>query len=413
MLSCGGTRPTSRELHAKRGLLRTAFFTAGAQPVDVAGLNERYKDPDLKVETWAQRFESEGCDVFKAEIEAGGFRFTEEIEIDGIEKNCVRQLKAGAGASNARAPVSMQGSRASGMSDGPVSWREDLFARLRGIQTARRGGATAPHKPLLLLWALARAQRDEPRLASYERDVEPDLGMLLAHFGAGAWKVSPSVPFWRLRNDDGLWEIPGAEGLTVTAKGDVHIQALREADTRGGFAKAVHQALRRDHGLVHEAARLLLHQHFPVSMHGAILAAVSYTGGLGASAVPPARFEEEVFGAYERRCAVCDFSLNVAGAPVALTAAHIMWPCAGGPHRVENGLVLCSTHRATWDRGVISLAHGHAGYRILVSTFADCDALSRYRFRRLDGELLRVPDNPSFRPCGDYTEWHRRHVFRG
>ncbi len=42
------------------------FFVtaAGAQPVDVAGLNERYKDPDLKVEVWAQRFESEGREVF-------------------------------------------------------------------------------------------------------------------------------------------------------------------------------------------------------------------------------------------------------------------------------------------------------------------------------------------------------------
>ena len=299
------------------------------------------------------------------------------------------------------------------MSDGPVSWREDLFIRLRAIQTARREGTTAPHKPLLLLWALARVQRGRPRLASYVRDVEPALGLLLAHFGAGDWKVRPSVPFWRLRNDDGLWEIPGAEALPETSKGDVHIQALREADARGGFTEVVHQALRRDHGLVHEAARLLLDQHFPVTMHGAILSAVDYAGGLGPSAAPPARFERGVFDAYERRCAVCDFSLNVAGAPVALTAAHIMWPCAGGPHRVENGLALCSMHHATWDRGVISLEHGDAGYRILVSTFADYDALSRYRFRRLDGELLRVPENPSSRPLADYTEWHRLHVFRG
>lgn len=40
------------------------FTAAAAQPVDVSGLNERYKDPDLKVEAWAQRFESEGREVF-------------------------------------------------------------------------------------------------------------------------------------------------------------------------------------------------------------------------------------------------------------------------------------------------------------------------------------------------------------
>ena len=35
-----------------------------AQDVDVAGLNERYKDPDLQVEVWADRFASEGREVF-------------------------------------------------------------------------------------------------------------------------------------------------------------------------------------------------------------------------------------------------------------------------------------------------------------------------------------------------------------
>lgn len=37
---------------------------AGAQQTDVAGLNERYKDPDLQVEVWVGRFESEGREVF-------------------------------------------------------------------------------------------------------------------------------------------------------------------------------------------------------------------------------------------------------------------------------------------------------------------------------------------------------------
>ena len=35
-----------------------------AQDVDVDGLNERYKDPDLQVEVWADRFASEGREVF-------------------------------------------------------------------------------------------------------------------------------------------------------------------------------------------------------------------------------------------------------------------------------------------------------------------------------------------------------------
>ena len=41
-----------------------AATSTSAQQTDVAGLNERYKDPDLQVEVWADRFESEGREVF-------------------------------------------------------------------------------------------------------------------------------------------------------------------------------------------------------------------------------------------------------------------------------------------------------------------------------------------------------------
>lgn len=41
-----------------------AVTPALAQDVDVAGLNERYKDPNLQVEVWADRFASEGREVF-------------------------------------------------------------------------------------------------------------------------------------------------------------------------------------------------------------------------------------------------------------------------------------------------------------------------------------------------------------
>ncbi len=41
-----------------------AATSTSAQQTDVAGLNERYKDPELQVEVWADRFESEGREVF-------------------------------------------------------------------------------------------------------------------------------------------------------------------------------------------------------------------------------------------------------------------------------------------------------------------------------------------------------------
>lgn len=64
--------------------------STGAQQTDVAGLNERYKDPDLQVEVWADRFESEGREVFD---------FREEIVASiGIEPGqAVADVGAGTG----------------------------------------------------------------------------------------------------------------------------------------------------------------------------------------------------------------------------------------------------------------------------------------------------------------------------
>ena len=297
------------------------------------------------------------------------------------------------------------------MSSGSSMDGADLLARLASIRADSRAGRGAPHKPLLLLWALARVQRGEPRLASFVRAVDPEVSLLLAHFGGGEWQARPYVPFWRLRNDL-IWEVPGSEGFGESPKGDVYISDLRKADARGGFIKPVQRALRRDHRLMHDAAKLLLDGHFPVAMHGAILSAVRYVSGVYRSAAPRGRFERAVLDAYERRCAVCDFSLDFAGLPIGLGAAHIKWPVAGGPDRVQNGLALCGIHHATWDRGVISLEPSFAGFRLLVSGAFGADEDSRDGLR-LPSEWLRPPDDLDLTPSRPYAEWHRRHVFRG
>src|SRR4051812_38724860 len=56
---------------------------------------------------------------------------------------------------------------------------EKLFG---GIRVWARGDERAPHKPLLLLYALGRLSRNEPRLIPYA-DVDRDLRSLLVQFG--------------------------------------------------------------------------------------------------------------------------------------------------------------------------------------------------------------------------------------
>lgn len=93
----------------------------------------------------------------------------------------------------------------------PGKVEAELLDAVEHLRPWKRGGQRAPHKPLLLLLALGRAQRGEPRLVPFV-DVEYLLSSLLARFGPSRRSHHPEYPFWRLQND-GLWEIPGGEAL--------------------------------------------------------------------------------------------------------------------------------------------------------------------------------------------------------
>ena len=86
---------------------------------------------------------------------------------------------------------------------------KELF---KNITVWKKGGERAPNKPLLALYALGRIQRKGSRLIGY-LDVDRDLKKLLFEFGPARRVVHPDYPFWHLQND-GLWQLQGAEQLT-------------------------------------------------------------------------------------------------------------------------------------------------------------------------------------------------------
>jgi putative restriction endonuclease len=78
------------------------------------------------------------------------------------------------------------------------------------IRRAQRAGVYAPHKPLLILLALARVQHEEPRLVEFSA-IDGRLKQLLAEFGPSSAAKSRHYPFWHLATDGNgaLWELSG------------------------------------------------------------------------------------------------------------------------------------------------------------------------------------------------------------
>ncbi|MER6628816.1 phosphorothioated DNA-binding restriction endonuclease [Streptomyces sp. NPDC000987] len=288
----------------------------------------------------------------------------------------------------------------------------DWLERIAKLRQWGRSGTRAPHKPLLLLYALGRFQRDAEDGLRYSA-VEQDLQRLLTEYGPPN-RTTPAYPFHHLVSD-GVWEVrtdrgPGSPGSGV---GD-----LRRTGAVGRLAPELRAALRREPELLGQVARLLLDLHFPPSLHGELCEAVGLELEPAELQQPSTarrqrdpRMRERVLIAYEYRCAFCGYDGRIGTVPVGLEAAHVRWWAFGGPDDTENGLCLCSLHHKLFDKGVLGVGDDH---RILVSQrFVGHSAAAREHVTALAGRPLVGPQ-PGARPvAAAHREWHTRQVFHG
>jgi putative restriction endonuclease len=151
---------------------------------------------------------------------------------------------------------------------------EDILRRFDKLRIWERtkGSERAPHKPLLVLYALGRWQRGLTEVGF--REAEKDLKNLLREFGPPRKSDHPEEPFWRLKNDD-VWTVHAPEGLIMKAGHPVpRITELRSHNVKAGFSGDVQTALRNDENLLSELAVRILDEHFTADLHQRVLDAV-------------------------------------------------------------------------------------------------------------------------------------------
>ncbi|MGW7547195.1 phosphorothioated DNA-binding restriction endonuclease [Streptomyces sp. NPDC054770] len=243
----------------------------------------------------------------------------------------------------------------------------DWLERAASLRQWSRDGVRAPHKPLLLLYALARFQADAEGELRYTA-VEADVKQLLAEYGP-AHGSTPAYPFHHLASDQ-VWEVRTDRGAGSPGTG---VRELRASGAAGRLAPDLRAALQREPSLLGRMARVLLDLHFPPSLHQDLCEVLGLELELAETADTPAapgqrrrdrRMRELVLTAYEYQCAFCGYGGMLGTVPVGLEAAHVRWWAYDGPDDVDNGLCLCSLHHKLFDKGVLGIGDGH---RILVS----------------------------------------------
>jgi putative restriction endonuclease len=288
-----------------------------------------------------------------------------------------------------------------------ASWtREKLLTKVREVSVWKRGDQRAPHKPLLILYALGKLFAGQNQVLF--KDFYEPFENLLREFGPPRNSYHPEFQFWYLRSE-GFWEIEPATGWTMRKGASSPSKVdLIGRDAIGRFVPAVQELLLNDPALAEEVVSLVLNNHFPDSIHEDVLEA---TGLERLQTVKPkrdSRFREEVLRAYGYRCTVCGFDLRLDNVPLALDAAHIRWHQANGPSIVSNGLALCSLHHKLFDRGAFSLSDS---FKVEVSARVNGSVGLKEHLAPFSSNPIMLPSVTAARPDSHFIRWHRTEVF--
>ncbi len=294
--------------------------------------------------------------------------------------------------------------------------RDEILQAFDGMRVWQRGDQRAVHKPLLVLYALSRIGIDGAGLDDWN-EIEPRLKALLEEFGPSGSSASRHYPFWHLQTD-GLWQLEGPQNILGRPAGAApNLGELRKNHIRGGFPRALREALAADPQLVAIIANRIVDSHFPESIRADVMTAVGLASD-SPEVLPGARptrrrdpaFREKVLLAYQFRCGVCGHDLRLGRQTIGLEAAHIKWFQADGPDEVPNGIALCSLHHKVFDLGAFTILPDN--YQIVFSQHLNGSDDTARRMLAFQGAGLVLPQSDEYLPKPEFLVWHEREVFK-
>ena len=308
--------------------------------------------------------------------------------------------------------------------DDEIAAIEDLLERFTKLKRAGlKGGGKAPHKYLLLLFAISQCLKGEERMMPYQT-VTKGLTPLLERYAPYTKHLRPNLPFWHLQND-GIWELddPSLVRKGVTKKPSISDLAQR----CGGLSRNDYDLFSQNHSIALIVVHRILNLLYPASLHDQILETAGINDESNIKEYKKRKniekliwhqrrwrdpkFPKQVIKAYDKQCAVCRFSIRLNDKPVGLEAAHIRWHQHNGPEYVSNGLALCAMHHELFDAGAFTVAPDV--YKVHVSNqfsgHGDDEMLGRFD----EQPLARLPREKSEYPSQEHLLWHIDNIYRG
>ncbi|MFJ5843959.1 HNH endonuclease [Streptomyces sp. NPDC092903] len=137
--------------------------------------------------------------------------------------------------------------------------------RVGDVRPARRAGGPAPHRPLLLLWAIGQALTGAPRMQSWSATRDAVAPLMEKYAQAKDGIDATRYPFWALVNDE-LWTVGHGQELALTSRGRrPTLESLNRTNPTGGLRQADYKLLLSQPDAAAAAtAGLLLRYFFPL-----------------------------------------------------------------------------------------------------------------------------------------------------
>lgn len=284
-----------------------------------------------------------------------------------------------------------------------------LIDKIQTISRWRRGDQRAPHKPLMLLYALSQYKQGHERLFQFENEVDNQVKELLVQYGPSRKSYRAEYPFWRLANEaEPFWEILNGEQCVLSSQGDPRKSDLNRYNVMAGFDANSYQNLISNPELIEKIASKLIQDNFPDTLQEELFVRFDFDVDTSTKQRDP-YFRKNVLRAYNYRCAVCGFDLALDTVPVGIEAAHIKWKQYSGSCEVSNGIALCSIHHKALDRGAIAF---DSELKVQVSPAVSGGALVERLIWNFESKKIDLPRDALLYPADLSLEWHFREVFK-
>lgn len=291
----------------------------------------------------------------------------------------------------------------------------------------------APQKPLLLLSVLDLFDLGE--INSNLIEITEDLLDLFNQYWVRALPfMKPStlaMPFVRLESD-GFWHVVlREEGELLFGRPERSVARLQERVFGARLDEALYQHLQVEESRILLRSILVGDRYFSNEARENLLQqgfvnkeAFMYSEELlnnpedprVSEALPleekymPVRdqgFRRAVVTAYDHRCALCGIRVRTLDGHTLVEAAHIVPWSETRDDRPVNGLALCRTCHWTFDERLLGVSQD---YIVVTSKQLNVTGnLSGY-LTSLEGRVIFVPTQESYRPDRDSLEWHRKHL---